>query len=179
MVEAVLPELITLSEYDGNWQSYLEAIYQSYLDDVVNSKLHYNTLPIKFQFRPMYEGKGFAFWHTISEGEKEENRTADLRRCERITWIAWMIKNAPVSNEISSWENKRGKNHHVVIFFEAESFVVILAKRNGYYLFKTAYVTTPQRKKQLIKERKEYLDSRKTKGALYKAPSDAPSTRGR
>jgi hypothetical protein len=74
MVEAALPELITLSEYDGDWPSYLEAIYQHYLDDVVDVKLQYNKLPIKFQFRPMHEGKGFAFWHTISEGEKEEDR---------------------------------------------------------------------------------------------------------
>lgn len=159
------PELILLNDYNGDWPSYLEAIYQSYLDDVVNAKLKYNKLPVKFQFRPLYEGKGFAFWHTISEGEKEENRTADLRRCERITWIAWMIKNSTATTKVTTWENKRGKNHHIVLFFEAESYVVILAKRNGYYLFKTAYVTTPQRKKQLIKERKEYQDAKKTKGA--------------
>lgn len=166
MVEDIaLPELILLNEHDGNWSAYLETIYQCYLDDVVNAKLHYNKLPIKFQFRPMHEGKGFAFWHTISEGDKEENRTADLRRCERISWIAWIVKYASISNLITSWENKRGNNHHVVLFCEAESYVVILAKRNGYYLFKTAYVTTPQRKKQLIRERNEYWESKKTKGA--------------
>jgi len=177
MVEAVLPEIIMLSDYGGDWPSYLESIYQSYLDYVVNAKLCYNKLPVKFQFRPAHEGKGFAFWHAISEGEKEDNRTTDLRRCERIKWISWVIKNVTVSDKITSWENKRGRNHHIVLFFESESYVVILAKRNGYYLFKTAYVTTPQRKKQLIKERNTRTPERLK--APLRTPSDAPSTHGR
>ncbi|HVE44101.1 MAG TPA: oxidoreductase [Gammaproteobacteria bacterium] len=142
MVEEALPKLITLSEYGGDPLPYIEAIYQSYLNNVVNAELHYNKLPVKFQFRPLREGKGFAFWHTISEGEKEEDRTIDLRRCERIRWIAWVIKNASISAKITIWENKRGENEHTVLFFEAESYVVILAKRNGYYLFRTAYSAT-------------------------------------
>ena len=157
MLEVVLPELISLSDYKGNWSVYLDSLYDIYLNDIVGSKLHYNNLPVAFKFRPFYEGKGFAFWHTISEGEKEENRTPDLRRCERIKWISWTIKNVTVNREITSWENKRGQNNHVVLFFEAKSYVVILAKRTGYYLFKTAYCATPHRKKQLIKERQRYL----------------------
>ena len=181
MVEAALPELILLSEYDGNWELYLDAIYQNYLGEVINAKLHHNKLPVKFQFRPEHQGKGFAFWHAISEGEKEDNRTIDFRRCERIKWIAWVIKNALTSDKITSWENKRGKNQHVVLFFEGESYVVILAKRNNYYLFKTAYCATPQRKRQLIKERKEYFLARTLERlkAPIRTPSDAPSTHGR
>jgi len=165
MVEIVLPNLITLNEYGGDWPTYLEVIYTNYLTHVVNANLYYNKWPIKFQFRPMHEGKGFAFWHTISEGEKEVDRTIDFRRCERIVSIGWLITNASILDQITAWENKRGKNHHIVLFYEIESYVVILAKRNDYYLFKTAYVATPQRKKQLIRERNEYWNTKKTKGA--------------
>ena len=166
MVDTPLPELVTLKDYKGDWHHYLEAIYQYYMNEIVNGDLRYDNLPIKCQFRPPYEGKGFAFWHAITEGEIEDKRTADLRRCERIRWINWIITNSSTcANEISSWENKRKKNNHVVLFHEKESYVVILAKRTGYYLFRTAYCATAQRKRQLIREREEYRRSLKTKGA--------------
>lgn len=167
MVSNSLPELITLNNYEGDWFPYLEAIYQYYMDEVVNGKLLYNNLPISCQFRPTHEGKGFAFWHAISEGEKEDDRKADLRRCERIRWIAWMIRNITdnTSNGITWWKNKRGPNTHTVLFLEEESYVVILAKRKDYHLFRTAYCANSRRKRQLIRERDEYWKAKKTKGA--------------
>lgn len=156
-----LPELITFNKYGGDWSIYVEVIYQHYLDDIVNGKLTHKTLPIRCQFRPPYNNKGFAFWHCISEGDNEETRTPDLRRCERILWIPWIIRGTenPHETRITCWENKRGSNIHVVIFFEEESYVVILAKRKDYYLFRTAYCANPQRKRQLIREREEYRKS--------------------
>ena len=68
-------------------------------------------------------------------------------------------------NGITWWENKRGSNTHTVLFLEEESYVVILAKRRDYYLFRTAYCANPKRKRQLIRERDEYWKARKTKGA--------------
>lgn len=38
-------------------------------------------------------GKHFGFWRVISDGELEDDRLPDLRRCERITWIAYLIAN--------------------------------------------------------------------------------------
>lgn len=164
---STLPELVTFNQHDGNWSIYVDIIYQYYLDEVVNGKLTHKNLPIRCQFRPPYNDKGFAFWHCISEGENEETRTPDLRRCERIRWIAWVIHKAQngQENKISWWKNKRGSNTHVVIFHEEESYVIVLAKRKDYYLFKTAYCANPQRKRQLIREREEYWKSKKTKGA--------------
>lgn len=165
--KAPLPELVTFSQHNGDWSVYVEVIYKYYLDEVVNSKLIHKKLPIRCQFRPPYNNKGFAFWHCISEGNDEDTRTADLRRCERIRWIAWMISHAQdgLKNKVTWWENKRGSNTHVVIFLEEESYVVVLAKRKDYYLFKTAYCANPQRKRQLIREREAYWRSRKTEGA--------------
>jgi hypothetical protein len=162
-----LPELVTLNQHNGDWSIYVEVIYKYYLDEVADSKLTYQSLPIRCQFRPLYNNKGFGFWHCISEGNDEEKRIPDMRRCERIRWIAWVIRHAQSNseNKITYWENKRGSNTHLVIFLEEENYVVILAKRTAYYLFKTAYCTAPQRKKQLIRERDEYWKSRKTEGA--------------
>jgi hypothetical protein len=162
-----LPDLIEFAEYGGVWPLYLEAIYQYYLDDVANANLTYHGLRIGCKRIPLYEGKGAGFWHAISEGETEETRKADLRRCERIRWIPHIITQAQdgISSPVTWWKNKRGANTHVIFLHEKESYVVILAERNGYYLLKTAYCATQRRLHNLIRERNQFWASRKTKGA--------------
>ena len=162
-----LPDLIELTKYNGDWPPYLEAVYQYYLDEIANANLTYQGLRISCKRIPLYEGKGAGFWHAISEGETEETRTADLRRCERIRWIPCIIKLAKdgINVTVTWWENKRGANTHIVFLHEKESYVVILAKRNDYYLLKTAYCATQRRLQKLIQERNQFWSSRKTKGA--------------
>ena len=99
------------------------------------------------------DGKHFSFWHLISTGNDEENRTPDLRRCERISWIGWIISNIDTDPEITWWQNARGRNTHIVILHELEAYAVILAERNNYYMLKTAYTVTPRRVANLIRER--------------------------
>lgn len=155
-----LPALFRLSDYQGDWERYLEALYQIFLDEVVNAGLMFQGLPVRVQFRPMTHGKGFGFWHLISEGQgpNEEERTPDLRRCERLRWIAWLIRNVESKNSIRWWENRRGGNTHVVLWLPAHDFAVVLAKRQGYYLLRTAYVVSPHRKKAFEKEWREFWE---------------------
>jgi hypothetical protein len=149
-----LPDLLTFA---GDWQIYEDKLYEVYLNEIVDAKLQFKGLKISCQYRPETKNKHFGFWHVISEGNTEEERTPDLRRCERIRWISYLIKNAETDSEISWWENKRGSNTHVLIWHEAENFVVILAKRHSYYLLKTAYNAEPHRRKSFLKERDNFL----------------------
>lgn len=142
--------------FTGIWAEYVEAIYQVYVESVVDADLSFKGLRISCQYRPESQGKHFGFWHVISEGDVEDDRLPDLRRCERITWVAYLIANAENEPDISWWENKRGRDTHVVIWHQAENFVVILAERNGYYLLKTAYCPKSKRVKDFIKERDNY-----------------------
>lgn len=148
-----LPDLMPLQ---GEWADYVNAIYHVYVEQVADGGLTFNSLRITCQFRPESQGKHFGFWHVISEGDSENDRLPDLRRCERITWIAYLIANVGTDADITWWENKRGTNTHVVIWHEAENFVVILAARNGYYLLKSAYCPESHRAKTFIKERNNY-----------------------
>ena len=150
------PPLVTLPDYGNDWDAYLEAIYRIYLDEVVNAGIAFHGLPLRVQFRPMSHGKGYSFWHLISEGDVEEERTPNLRRCERIRWISWVIRNAESNSAILWWENKRQHNTHVVLWFREENFVVILAKRLGYYLLRSAYNLKPHREKAFEKEWKQF-----------------------
>ncbi len=148
-----IPDLL---HFHGDWDRYIEELYRIYFEEIVNGQLTFQGLPIKCQFRPETKGKGFAFWHVISDGPTEDERVPDLRRCERIRWISWIIKSAGKDPRISWWENKRGRSVNVVLWLEKNDFAVILAKRSRYYLLKTAYCVKSHRKKIFRKEKAEF-----------------------
>lgn len=148
-----LPELFT---FHGDWDKYEDELYAIYLETIVNCEIKFRGMPVKTQYRPATKGKGFGFWHLISDGPNEDDRIPDMRRCERIRWVVWLIHNAETDQALSWWENKRGHNTHVVIWQEQENFAVVLAKRNGYYLLKTAYWVKQKRHADFIRERAEF-----------------------
>ncbi|MBA4721266.1 MAG: hypothetical protein H2067_09085 [Alcanivorax sp.] len=154
-------ELPPLEPMFNPWEDYENYIYQIFMDTVVNGRLRFQGCPVKSQYRPETNGKGFSFWHLISEGKKEEERTPDFRRCERVRWFSWLIENAATCDALCWWENRRGTATHIVIWHEAEKFAVVLAKRNGYFLIKTAYVVKSGRERAFRKERDNFWSSRK------------------
>jgi hypothetical protein len=162
MTSLVPPELVL---FEGEWTLYEDEIYQCFVATVVRGRLTFENMPISVQYRPETNGKHFGFWHVISESENrhnhaEEDRIPDIKRCERIKWIAWLIKNY-TADGVSWWKNKRKGKTHIVIWAEELDFAVILAERKGYYLLKTAYWVKPFRKRQFTKERDAW---RKTQG---------------
>lgn len=143
--------------FEGDWTSYVERLYETYMREIVNGGLTFSGLPIRSRYHPPSRGKGFGFWHVIQEGPSEDERIPDLRRCERITWISWMIKNATKDDRISWLEEVRRSSRDVLIWLEAEDYLVVLSKRKGYYLLKTAYLTNkPHKRRGLRKKREKY-----------------------
>lgn len=153
-----LPDLFP---FHGNWPAYEDEIYLVFIETVVKADLKFRGFTIRVQYAPPTNGKGFRFWHLIAEGDREEDRTPDLRRCERISWISWLITNAETHSKICWWENERYNNTHVVIWHEEENFAVVLAKRNGYYVLKTAYLVRSKRAKDFERERDEFWKAQK------------------
>jgi hypothetical protein len=154
-----------LTPFTDDWPSYENEIYALYLRSVVHAGLQFAGYPVRAQFRPETRGKGFSFWHLISEApdrinRNEDDRIPDLDRCARIGWVAWCIENAGEPG-FSWWENQRKRETHVVIWAEAHDFAVVLAKRitregPRYYLLKTAYCLKPHRRAVFAKERDAY-----------------------
>jgi hypothetical protein len=151
-----LPSLIGMSDFGNDWDAYLEELYRIYLAEIVNGKLLFNGLPIRVQFRPMSHGKGFGFWHLISEGKTEEDRVPDPRRCERVHWISWVIRNIEINKNIKWWKNKRGADIRVVLWHRDEKFVVVLAERKEYYLLRSAYPVNSRRERTFQREWQEF-----------------------
>lgn len=160
-----LPSLITLDQYGGDWDRYRAAIYQKFLDNVVNAKLTFLGLPLSYQRQPEFQGMHYSFWHLITEDHektfRDEDRIPDMRRCERISWIAHIIRHADNLGEgVKCWENKRGSNKHIVLWVEKERFLIILARRREYILLKTIYCHNEWKARSLAEEHAQSNDPR-------------------
>lgn len=152
------PDLLILT---GDWDSYEDELYRSFLDTFVEVDIRFRDWRVTAPYRPEYKGKHFSFWHCITEApgknnRNEEDRIFDLRRCERIRWIGWLIQHAE-AEDVRWWENDRHGNTHVVIWAEQHDFAVVLAKRREYYVFKTAYTEIkPHRRATFEREWKAF-----------------------
>lgn len=153
-----LPELICLPQFDGNWQRYIDAVYLVFRKDFVLSQPKLDGLWVHYRRDPIYDGKEAGFWHCTSEGKTEDERTPDLRRCERIGWVRAIIENAGVAS-IDRWQNTSRGEPRQLLWFREEFLIVLAArtrKRDGakYWQLLTAY-DTPQEhtKRKLRKER--------------------------
>lgn len=159
-----LPPLVLLNDYGGNWDAYLDAIYEWFKQDFINSKPMFQGRRLGLKRRPMTHGKEATFWHMIQEGNIEDDRTPDLRRCERIRWPRPVIEHNDDS-AIRIWRNQRGNEVRVCLWFAQENYLVILADRGDYILPWTAYlVEQPHRQRKLQREYEEYCKRGGQKG---------------
>jgi hypothetical protein len=159
-----LPPLVLFSDYGGDWQVYLDAIYNYFRQDFVDSKPVFQGRRLGLKRHPLAHGKEATFWHMIQEGAVEEDRTPDFRRCERIRWPKPIIEH-DTDNVIKVWANQRQGDKRICLWFEQENYLVVLADRGNYILPWTAYlVEQPHRQRKLQREYEEYCRNTSQKG---------------
>jgi hypothetical protein len=151
-----LPELIRLSDYGNDWDRYVDVLYDIYQKQIVNAELSFGGLAVNQRCMPFTKGKDATFWHLISEGKLEEERTPDIRRCERLSWIGWLIHQVGTNTDVLWYEQIRNNRIYVVLWCRPHQYVVILEKRVSYYLLVTAYSIDRHREKTLEKEWNDY-----------------------
>ncbi len=149
-----LPELVLFEAHGGDWPRYVEAIYAVFRRDFVVTRPQYRGRPLNLKRHPMSEGREATFWHFISEGANEAERTPDFRRCERIAWPRPIVE-AAESGRIRGWTNTRGREERVVLAVEDFSYIVVLADRGDYLLPWTAYTVTHHHQRQKLQREYE------------------------
>lgn len=96
----------------------------------------------------------------MSEGKDEAARTPDLERCARIPWIAPIIQNADDATSVRWWENERTSSHgvktRVPLWLFEHDYVVILEKREEFYLLITTYCLRPRQVEKFAQEWAEW-----------------------
>jgi hypothetical protein len=100
--------------------------------------------------------KGGRFWHCISEGPDEDQRTPDLRRCERIAWVREIIENFQ-DQRVMVWARRKGREQRHYLWLE-ESYLVVLGERGHRYQLITAFCTDREHTREKL--RREYAESR-------------------
>jgi hypothetical protein len=154
-----LPPIVLFSDYEGNWDKYLDALYDYFKQDFIDSKPLFRGCRLGLKRHPIDKGKEATFWHFIQEGPNEADRIPDIRRCERIRWPKPIIEH-PDEPVIKIWENRRGSEKRILLWLETEEYLVVLAERKGYLLPWTAYlVSEDHRKKKLQKEYEPYKNT--------------------
>lgn len=151
-----LPELIELSEFGGEFHSYLEVVYRSFKQDFIDKRPVFRGVRLGLKKHPLFQDKEATFWHITSEGKDEVSRNPDIRRMERIKWPAPMISQSE-HPYLKVWENTRGNKTNILIFHEDEEYLVVLRKAKDYILPWTAYLVTHRpRKEKLLREYENY-----------------------
>jgi hypothetical protein len=160
-----LPALIRLDDFDGDWQRYIDEVFSVFYRDFIETQSKFHDKWVRCR-RDLIDGKEAAFWHCISEGPDEDNRTPDLKKCERIGWLKAIIENSK-DDKVDCWSGTRGNEIRWLLWFN-EEFLIVLAERHRrrdgfkYMQFITSYCTDEiNRKEKLRKQRDEYYSTHK------------------
>jgi len=161
-----LPEALRYSDFKGEWDRFLSAVYQVFEHDFKSSRPGYQGLEVTYDSR-IEDGKEAVFWHMTCRYEPgTRDREMDLRRCERIPWPRPMIEHS-TDTSISLWKNERRKpgrprQTRVLIWLENLDYIVVLAERPREMILVTAYCTDiKSQKEKLKKERDKYYKMQK------------------
>jgi hypothetical protein len=163
-----LPALLLFENYQGNWECYIHAVHQRFHQDFVVRRPSFEQLPIFIRSHPVHEKKGATFWHLISEGSEEAERTPDLRRCERISWPRPLIEETD-AEEVKVWETirpwKNQQQRRINFSLDNFSYIVVIAETHrGFDLVTAFYVERMHRREKL---RKEYETSKQKKVTVH------------
>jgi len=159
-----LPPLVLFSDHGGNWDAYVDAIYEWFKQDFIDSKPMFQGRRLGLKRHPMSHGKEATFWHMIQEGAVEEDRTPDFRRCERIRWPKPVIEHTD-DPKVKYWISVKRNEDRIHIWLEDLDYIVVLADRRGFLLPWTAFVVTRDHTRtKLRKEYEAYWKSRPQKG---------------
>lgn len=147
------PDLLRFADFGGDWAAYEAELNQVFMDEIVRAGLVFRGTAVHCRRHAEVAGRWASYWHLVQEGRVEDDRTPDLRRCERLRWVPWLIQNAVAHPEIDEWQNTRGTEVNTLLWYR-EEYLVILGQRNGYWLLRSAYCTEKSgRIAQLRKER--------------------------
>lgn len=147
------PPLLPFTAFGGNWNTYETELHGIFVAELACGALQFRGVRVGCRRHPEAAGRWASFWHLVQEGRVEDDRTPDLRRCERIRWVRWVIENAGNHADIEEWQNLRGTEINTLLWYR-EEYLVVLAQRHDFWLLKTAYCTEKSgRIAQLRRER--------------------------
>ena len=144
-----LTPIITLDEYDNNWEKYNDKLYEIFVRDFITNELFFNNKKVCVRINVKQNNYEHAFIHLTCVSTKMSNdpndRIPDFRRCERLEWNREIIENYICKNNCTNcrkilfYEHYYKNRIRINLVFADVRFKVILEKRKNYYLLITGY----------------------------------------
>jgi len=139
MNEDWLPPLVLLEDSNGDWNRYVELLYQFFRQDFIDAKPKWPNKRVGLKRIPIDQGKEATFWHFISEGESEPDRTPATHRCQRSRWPRPTMEAVPGrkptgNDRIVWWQNYRKGEPRYLLALPDFSYLVVVADRGDYVL---------------------------------------------
>lgn len=151
-----LPQLVQVDPWGVGT---FDLLYQEFVTGLKNEPPYLEGSPV-WCFPEMEDGKEKIFWHlTHREDEATTDRLPDLRRCERIRWVRWLIENCR-DDKVLFWDYKESNGQiHTYLWLKEEKFVVILKKypNNSRRLVTSYYVDKPKKEQTFMSKYKRKI----------------------
>ena len=113
------PPLMPPGNYGGDWPTCEDALHGVFERDIIQHDLQFRGVPIRARPVPEHERKWACFRHLISEGRVEDDRIPDMRRCERLPLVLWIIENADAVANIDIREQARRRERNRMLWPDA------------------------------------------------------------
>lgn len=175
-----LPSKIESKMFNGNIDAYNEALYKLFKRDFIDNTTYFNQKPVDIIHQDYYNGKERTYWHIVSEGDEDANRTPISTRAEKIAWIKFLILEDGSCPNYKFWTryHDKTKKTRLYIMCDAVNYLVVLENRGTYYKLITAFPVQEYSIKKYLKYYKQYL-LEKTKTPTNKVDEiSTPPTQG-
>ena len=136
------PKLLLFEDFGGDWGRYEDALDGVFMRDLAKGNPTFRGKRVGCRKTPEFNKRWAAFWHLIQEGRVEDEREPEMRRCERLPWVRYVIDNCDTDPSIDYWEQRRSGSEMNAMLWLAEEYVVVLGQRADYWLLRTAFCTT-------------------------------------
>lgn len=135
-----LPALIVMADHGHSWDKYINAVYAVFHRDFVQTQPQFCGGWVRCRRDPLFDGKEAGFWHCVQEGADDEQRTPDLRRCERIGWIRATIEHSD-QTVIDLWQTDKRGDLRQYLWFDEQYLVVLGSRGQRKWQLITAFCT--------------------------------------
>lgn len=152
----ILPERIYLTDYSGNYEKYINAVYEVFKRDFIEYRPLFGGYRLGLKHHPSFQNRAYTFYHMTHKGEVENDREPDLRRCECMPWARPTIEKVS-EYSLKFWEQRRNGKRRICIWLEVEDdidYFFVLDIRKTFILPWTAFVLEYSHQK--LKKQREY-----------------------
>ena len=154
----IIPAKIESSYFRGDLKDYTEALYKIFKRDFIENDLFFENKTVDIIHEKYYDGKERSFWHIISEGEQDADRTPISRRAETLPWARALIEDKQSCNEYKKWKKYHDKTnrYRYYIWCSLINYMVILEDRDTYFKLITAFEVQEYSVRRYTKEYIKY-----------------------